>query len=665
MMKDENKSKVQLIEELGELRKRIESLESPEIQFHQTAGKPEDGENLYRILAESAQDLIFIIDREGSVKYVNSYAARYLGTCPADLIGSHLSKLFPPGAYEMQKASMQRVFESGTPYFIEEGFSFAERQLWLDTRLIPIKGKSGGVKYVLGISRDTTERKRTEEALVSAEAKFRSLVEQSLVGICIIQDGKFIYANPKFEEILGYTGKEILSLHSIYDVIAEQDRQKVEENVLKRLGGEVESIHYTLKFRRKDLVLIDVEVHGTRTTYHGKPAVIGSVLDITGRKKMEAELQKTQKLESIGILAGGIAHEFNNILTAINGNIILAKMYAKPGLEVFDMLVEAEKACKRAEELTRQLLTFSKGGALFKKKISLRQLIMDLAGVASVGSNISCVFDVPANLWAIEGDERQIRQALSNLTVNAGEAMPMGGTIRIRAENVTAVPNSLPCLKEGAYVKVSIEDQGVGIGEAHIAKIFDPFFTMKEKGSGLGLTSAFSIVKNHDGDIAVESVVGSGTTFQIYLPAFFGKAAESSSEGRIALTDRRKVLVMDDEEMIRNVLERMLDQCGCEATFARDGNEMLNAYKKAMELGQPFDAVIIDLIIAGGMGGKEAMEKLLQVDPDVKAIVSSGYSDDPIMADFEKFGFKGVLAKPYQILGLSKALREVISGSVA
>jgi two-component system cell cycle sensor histidine kinase/response regulator CckA len=662
MMKDEDKSRAQLIEELRELRGRVESTGSPEVLFQLTGGTPEEGENFYRILAESAQDLIFIIDGGGYVKYVNGYAARYLGSGPEELIGRHLGDLFPPEAYEMQRASMQKVFESGSPYFIEEGFSFAERRIWLDTRLIPLRDKKGEVKYVLGISRDTTERKRTEEALVSAEAKFRSLVEQSLVGICIIHDEKFHYVNPKFEEILGYTAQEILAFDSIYDIIAEEDRKKMKENIARRLRGEMESIHYTLKCRRKDSAMIDVEVLGTRTEYRGKPAVITSVLDITDRKKMESEFQKAQRIESVGILAGGIAHEFNNILTAINGNIMLAKMYAKPGLEVFDILVEAEKACKRAEDLTRQLLTFSKGGTFFRKKISLRQIIEDLAGDASAGSNIVCVPDLPQNLWAIEGDEGQIRQAISNLLVNAREAMPGGGVIKIRAENVTSDPGSLSSLKEGAYVRVSVEDQGSGIEEDCLEKIFDPFFTTKEKGSGLGLTGALSIARNHDGDITVESRAGSGTTFHVYLPAFFGAATEPSSEGGVAITDRKKVLVMDDEEMIRNVVERMLGQCGCEATFARDGEEMLTVYERAMESGLPFDAVIVDLIIAGGMGGKEAMERLLQIDPGARAIVSSGYSDDPIMADFRKYGFTGVLAKPYQLSGLRKALREVISG---
>ena len=500
------------------------------------------------------------------------------------------------------------------------------------------------------------------EPLASADATFRCLVEQSLVGICIIQDEKFLYVNPKFEEILGYTAGELLSFGSIYDVIAEEDRKTVEENIARRLRGEVESIHYTLRCRRKDSAVVDIEVHGTKTDYRGRPAVIASVLDVTDRKKMESEFQKAQRLESVGILAGGIAHEFNNILTAINGNIMLAKMYAKPGLEVFDILVEAEKACKRAEDLTRRLLTFSKGGTFFRKKISLERIIGDLTRIASPGSNIVCRPDLPANLWAVEGDEGQIRQAISNLIVNAREAMPEGGVIKIRGENVTSDLLSLPSLKEGAYVKVSVEDQGGGIEEDDLEKVFDPFFTTKEKGSGLGLTGALSIVKNHGGNITVESRAGSGTTFHVYLPASFGTAREYSAEGGGVITDRRKVLVMDDEEMIRNVVERMLDQCGCEATFARDGEEMLIAYRKAMEAGRPFDAVILDLIIEGGMGGKEAVEKLLQMDPGARAIVSSGYSDDPIMADFRKYGFSGVLAKPYQLSGLIKALREVISG---
>jgi two-component system cell cycle sensor histidine kinase/response regulator CckA len=270
---------------------------------------------------------------------------------------------------------------------------------------------------------------------------------------------------------------------------------------------------------------------------------------------------------------------------------------------------------------------------------------------------------IPENLWPVEADEGQIRQAITNLLANARQAMPLGGVVRIAAENVIADPASLPSLHEGAYVKLAITDQGTGIEKKHMDKIFDPFFSTKQEASGLGLTSAFSIIRSHDGRITVESEVGIGATFTVYLPAARGKSPAETAGEKVFLLGDKRILVMDDEDMVRNVIERMLDQFGCKASFARDGREMLELYKKGLESGRPFDAVIIDLIIAGGMGGREAAQKLLEIDPGAKAIVSSGYSEDMIMSNFREHGFRGVLAKPYNLSDLGKVLHEVISRS--
>lgn len=381
---------------------------------------------------------------------------------------------------------------------------------------------------------------------------------------------------------------------------------------------------------------------------------------IARMEKAESELIHSQKMESLGLLAGGIAHEFNNILTAIVGNIILAKMYAKPGLEVFDILVEAEKAAKRAEDITQQLLTFSKGGMLFRKVMSVREIIGEMLGRGPDSSDIKYEFFLPDDLYAVDVDEGQIRQAVNNLVVNARQAMPRGGKVGISAENVSVDLLSGLSLREGDYVRISIEDEGPGVDDANIEKIFDPFFTTKDRSSGLGLTGSFSIVRNHGGCITVESRPGSGAIFHIYLPAAHDNVKTSGEGGRDLFPTRRRVLVMDDEEIVRTVLDRMLLQCGCESTFARDGAEMIDIYRRATLMGYPFDAVIIDLVVASGMGGREAVAKLLEIDPDAKAIVSSGYSDDRIMSDFKEYGFRGVLAKPYTLATLNQVLHEVI-----
>ncbi len=502
------------------------------------------------------------------------------------------------------------------------------------------------------------EHKRTEKA---DQDMFRDFVEQSFIGVYIIRGEKILYANAKTAEIFGYSREEMMSTVSVPDLVAAENRSLVTENIRRRLAGEIQSLLYTFKGVKKDGTPITVEVHGAVTSYNGEPAIIGALLDISMRRKMEEELYKAQKLESLAAFAGGVAHQFNNIMTALAGNIILAKMYAKPGSEVSDILIEAERASLMAGDLTRQLLSFSKGGSPLIKTVSLNSIIAELAGISSSDSGIGYEISLPMNLWPVEADEAQIRQAFVNLVINAREAMPSGGTIRIRAENKEVGSLQLSSLDPGDYVMVTISDQGTGIAKGHMEKIFDPFFTTKKQSSGLGLTNTFSIIKSHKGHISVESEEGTGTTFTFYLPAAPDKIPEESVERKFFLNKR--ILVMDDEDLVRNVIDRMLTQCGCTASFARDGEEMIRLYKEALENGTPFDAVLIDLIIAGGMGGREAVRQLLEMDPHAKAIVSSGYSDDSTMSAFKTFGFSGALAKPYSISELGKVLNDVIFGN--
>lgn len=377
--------------------------------------------------------------------------------------------------------------------------------------------------------------------------------------------------------------------------------------------------------------------------------------------RAEKEMKRVQEMDSIGLLAGGIAHNFNNILTAIAGNLSLAKMYAKPGLEVFDILSEAEKATLRAKNLVYQLLTFSKGGLPIRKLISLPKLVKDAVDFALSGFDIKLDFSVQEGLWMVNADEIQISQVINNLAENARQAMSKGGAISVHLENVSVDRTSGQQLVEGDYVKISIEDQGSGIPEQVLEKIFDPFFTTKNEGTGLGLAASYSIIKKHDGHITVKSIPGSGTIFEIYLPADRDKKAGEESADRRPHIKRGKVLVMDDEEIVRDVVERMLVQCGYGAEFARDGAEAIELYKSSKEFGNPFEAVILDLIVPEKMGGKEAIEKLLEIDPEVKAIVSSGYSNDPVMANFKDYGFKSVLSKPYKMDDLCRTLDKLLS----
>jgi PAS domain S-box-containing protein len=388
-------------------------------------------------------------------------------------------------------------------------------------------------------------------------------------------------------------------------------------------------------------------------------AGIEVVRDITVQKRMQAELLKIEKMESLGTLAGGIAHEFNNLLTAIMGNISLAKMYTEPGLELHGQLTEAEAAAVRARALTQQLLTLSRGGEPVKKTIFIGGLLKDSCFFALKDTNIICECDVDEDLLPVEADEGQIKQIINNLAKNAQQAMPEGGTLRIKATNTAVSKSNAMPLIAGEYIKIDIADNGIGIPKEHLPKIFDPFFTTKQKGGGLGLASSYSIIVKHGGHITAESEPGSGTTFHIYLPASKKTLSQIESAGETFFRGAGRILLMDDEQIIRTVVSRMLEQCGYEAETANDGSEMLEKYIKAKDMGKPFDAVIIDIVIESGMGGREAIGKLLEADPDATAIVSSGYSNDPVMANYMDSGFKGVLAKPYGIEELKREIRKI------
>ena len=375
---------------------------------------------------------------------------------------------------------------------------------------------------------------------------------------------------------------------------------------------------------------------------------------------MEEELLKAQKLEAIGVLAGGIAHDFNNFLASILGNISMAKMDVGQNDHIYHILVEAEEASKRAKTLTRQLLTFSKGGAPVKEVTTISDVIVDCSTFALSGSKIGCDFNLPADLWPVKIDVGQISQVIQNITINADQSMPGGGTIKIGATNITLeTKHGLP-LQPGKYVLLTFQDSGSGIPEANIQKIFDPYFTSKENGTGLGLTTAYSIIKRHNGHITVDSKEGTGTTFRVYIPSSREEIREKTEIEKIDLQGRGKILAMDDEEMIRNLMQQMLHRMGYEVELANDGAQAIGLYQRAIEAGEPFDAVILDLTVPGAMGGKEAIARLCEIDANVKAIVSSGYSIDPVMSKYQEYGFSGVVEKPYNLQKLGKTLNEIL-----
>jgi PAS domain S-box-containing protein len=558
-----------------------------------------------------------------------------------------LSNVFTPESYSAFKEALIAIAQE-KHYFEAETVNKTLRgeDIHILVRLA-IPSETSRFKNLLVNIVDITEHKRAEDELME---RFRHLTEVAFDGVAVIGEGVFLEVNKPFARMFGYELTEMIGL-PVSKLVAPEYQDDVKQKILSAYEKP-----YELTGVRKDGRQFPLEACGKSFLSKERTLRIVAIRDITDRKKTEGELLKVLKLESLGVLAGGIAHDFNNILTAIMGNISLAMLYVKPGNELFDRLLEAENASMRARSLTQQLLTFSKGGTPVKKTASIVDLIKESAGFVLRGSHVKCDFILEDKIWPVEVDEGQMSQVIQNLVINADQAMPDGGTISVRVENnVVGSEDSLP-LREGRYVKIMINDHGIGIPDEYREKIFDPFFTTKQKGSGLGLSTAYSIIKKHDGYITVESEIGSGTTFFIYLPASRKRIAKKQAVGGVPISGAGKVLFMDDEEMVRNTAGEMLRRIGYTVEFARDGAQLIEVYVKALVSGQPFDAVIMDLTIPGGMGGKETIKKLLEIDPAVKAIVSSGYSNDPVMADYKKHGFVGVIAKPYRIKQLSEQL---------
>jgi PAS domain S-box-containing protein len=392
----------------------------------------------------------------------------------------------------------------------------------------------------------------------------------------------------------------------------------------------------------------------------------GSVVvcrDVTDEVREEEEVFKARKLESIGLLAGGIAHDFNNILVGILGNLSLAKLETAPGTKINHRVEEAEKASSRAKDLSMKLLAFSKGGKPIRKLLVVSDLLKESAHLAVRGSTSKVTFHLPEDLWMAEADPVHMDQVIGNLVINATHAMPNGGTIHIEAENAVVEEGEYIHVKRGEYLKIRIRDQGNGIPENIVEKIFDPYFTTKEKGSGLGLTTCYTIMKNHKGNIFVESEVGVGTTFVLFLPATRQTASSVEEVPKdIFQPGSGRILFMDDEEMVREVAGQMLNHLGYEAVFAKSGEEAVGLYREMTSNGNRVDLIILDITVPGGMGGIEAARGIREIHPDTKILISSGYSNNAVMAQYQEHGFDGCVAKPYKIGELSQAIQDCLHG---
>ena len=529
---------------------------------------------------------------------------------------------------------------------------------------------SGEIVGTLGVTIDITDRKQAEEALLESES--RLAVAQRIAHI-----GNWVWKIPKDElswsdeiyKIFGLAEQEFAATDKAFLEFVHPDDVELQQNAVKKALNREEpySIDHRIVLKNGEIRFVH-EAAAIIFSDDGEPLqMIGTIQDITDRKRVEEELLKARKLESVGILAGGIAHDFNNLLMAIIGYISLAQTRCDSPEIVNEYLTEAQNASNRAQNLTQQLLTFSKGGSPVKEIANVIDLVKETATFSLRGSNVSCDFSFPDKFWQVDVDKGQFSQVIQNLVINADQAMPEGGIIEIKGENITfsdknQIKDSV--LREGDYIQLSVIDQGIGISKDHIQKIFDPYFTTKQKGNGLGLATTYSIIKNHQGIVIVESQIGVGTTFTIYLPRSLKDIVASNETNQEQLIKGQgRILIMDDEKMIRDVTGKMLKYLGYEVDYAEDGSKAIEQYKNASDSGNGFDVIIMDLTIPGGMGGKEAIQKLLEIDPQVKAIVSSGYSGDPIMSHYKKHGFSGVISKPYELESLGGVLHRVINES--
>ncbi len=620
----------------------------------------------YRRIVETTDEGVCVVDEANKVAFVNTRMIEMLGY-RSDEVLDHPVRLFVDP--EMSGIAETNLDERRQGIKGQYDLKLRRKDgtsMWALVTANPIVDRQGKYNGSLALITDISRRREVEDELETEKKRLAVTLESIGDGVISTDtEGRIHFMNKIAERITGYKREEAIGepIERLFRIIKEDSRQPCEDPVKRTLRSGLVAVlpRDTVLIARDGTERLIADSSAPIVTRGGR--TIGVVVvfrDVTKTRKIEDELIRSQKLESVGILAGGIAHDFNNILTALLGNIELAKNSATSSEEVIAGLKHAEIAGQRARELAQQLLTFAQGGAPIRKPTDISRLLREVVTLALTGSKVRCEFEFADDLWCVQVDQGQMSQVFSNLIINANQAMPEGGIIRIRAENIVlSAAQEIP-LEAGGYVKVSVQDQGVGIHQDILAKIFDPYFTTKMKGRGLGLATVYSIVNRHEGYISAQSAPGVGTTFFIYLPVSEEEAAELDSMPRELPKGKGRVLFMDDEAIIRDTVSRMLIHMGYEVILAKDGEETIENYVRAKNMEEPIDVVIMDLTVPGGMGGKESIKPLLEIEPGVKVIASSGYSKDPVMANYRAYGFVDALSKPYFMREIAEILQRVI-----
>lgn len=613
--------------------------------------------------------IIFVLDRDYSyLSFNKAHEKEMKKVYDADIeIGQRILSYIPmEDDRHKAEESYKRVLK-GERFIRVEDYGQSGNRFWYELIFNPIYNNSRQVTGFTVFVSDITERKLAEEAVRTSEENLRTILNS--IGDAVIATdikGEVIQINPIGEKLTGWKFEDAIGrpLTDIFKIVKARTYEPLENPVDKVLAsGEIIGLANHTMLISKDGSEYQIADSGApiKDTDGEITGVVLVFRDVTKEYLMQTELQRMQKLESIGILAGGIAHDFNNIMMGVFGNISMAKNDLSKDHSGFSSLAEAEQSIKRATRLTKQLLTFAKGGTPVKEDVSIAQLVEEIIRFDLSGSKVMPVFEEAENLWIAEVDKGQIQQVFSNLTINSNQAMPDGGHLYITLENVHTTEGSIPNLKQGKFIKITVRDEGSGIAQKHLDRIFDPYFSTKQTGSGLGLATCYSIIGKHNGHISVDSELGKGTKFTVYLPAAVSPRLETKqpSTESSPLGQTERILVMDDDEVIRKVVTKMLESNGYMVETVPDGKQAIEMYKQSFNSKQPIEVVVMDLTIPGGIGGKEAIKDILEIDPKAVVIVSSGYSNDPVMANHAEYGFKGIISKPYTRKELLEVLNKV------
>ncbi len=654
---------------LQETKRRLE-LNHEGVRLAELAVK--ETEQRYSAIARISHEAIITTDEKGGIVFWNRGAEVMFGLNTTDMIGRSVEEILPQKDRAAFTRRLQRSLAIGRPLAPRGMVKASARRC--DGEVFPVEisvagWESAGKNYFTAVVRDITYRIIARREL----EKEKELLDVTLGSIqdgviSVDTRGNILLMNHVAEKLTGLDadsaeGRALKEVFSPIDMLTKKP-------LLAQIGSlesNVESMEFEealLVSRSGESTDISCRVAPLRDNQKDLIGIVVVFRDVSERRQLQNELFRARKLESVGVLAGGIAHDFNNILTAIITNLFMAKTHFSPEDEAAKLLSEAESSAFRASNLTKQLLTFSKGGAPVRESSCIREIIEDSVGFSLSGSNVYPNLDIPDKLRPVEIDRGQMDQVLNSLILNAVEAMPDGGVLTVRVRNISvsdSIPEStesrLP-LRPCEYVKVSITDQGVGIPAGDIDKVFDPYFTTKRDRSGLGLATVYSVIQNHGGHITVRSRLGEGSTFVFYLP-IASQEEEKDSEVHNEITGGR-VLVMDDEAVIRLVVEKLLRAVGFEVMSVSTGEEAIKIYEQERDAGRRFDVVVMDLTIPGGMGGKQAVKHVLEIDPTARVVVASGYSSDPIMANYHEFGFCGVIAKPFSVDEFLGVIRNVV-----